>query len=479
MLRLHPKLIKKLLSVHSRKNEIRFLSSSKSSGKGKFSLLLGGSVFVFSGLTLAYAKYDKAFGDQLISYAPFVKPLLEDGAQSNTGSLEEFGTTKKKAIINEKPIVPIKSVVANLNSASASNVKTEPAKKTSSPATSKSTDKSDSASIDKIKVDVEDLIKKKEEELKKKVEESLEQKLGDRRQLEDEFRGQLKRLLHALNELYEEKRIMFETESKRRQEIELKDYLVQERAAITDEYEKSFIKLKQMEKLLQIREQLDKQEKASKKLWLLSQTLSKILEHNRNLSKEIQPININDKIECIKQVVKEHFANEALIHVALNSLSEDAIKNGVYSEEDLVRRFEKVHKIGNEVALVPDEYTNIFGYIKSYAYSCIRPLMDIDFELSVNPIKVREIPQEELEGKIEVDPKEWDAYDILQRVKICMEHRNLEMALRYANLLSGEPRRVARDWIKDTREHLEVKQALELVQSKIASMNLHQLSFTG
>ncbi|OTF75262.1 hypothetical protein BLA29_011564 [Euroglyphus maynei] len=80
---------------------------------------------------------------------------------------------------------------------------------------------------------------------------------------------------------------------------------------------------------------------------------------------------------------------------------------------------------------------------------------------------------------MEIDPSEWDAYDILQRVKLCVEHRNLEMAIRYANLLNGEPYVVAKDWIKDAREHLEVKQVLELVQTKIASINLHQLSFSA
>lgn len=228
-----------------------------------------------------------------------------------------------------------------------------------------------------------------------------------------------------------------------------------------------------------VRDQLDKQEKASKKLWLLSQTLSKLLEHNRTLSKESTPIDIQEKIDCIRKIVDENFANETLIQVALKTLPEDAIKSGVYSEEDLVRRFYNVHKICNHVALVDKEYTNIFGYLKSYAYSYVRPLFQIEFEISPNPIKIKEIPSEELEGKMEIDPNEWDSYDILQRVKLCVEHRNLEMAIRYANLLNGEPYVVAKDWIKDAREHLEVKQVLELVQTKIASINLHQLSFSA
>lgn len=228
-----------------------------------------------------------------------------------------------------------------------------------------------------------------------------------------------------------------------------------------------------------VRDQLDKQEKATKNLWLLSQALSNLLEHDRSsLGKEANTIEIGQQVECIRKVIKENFPDESLIKIALENLPENAIKNGVYSEEDLIRRYTKVEKMCNGVALIANDYTSLFGYIKSFAYSYVRPFYQLDFNLSLNPIQVKQVPQEELNGTLQVNPKDWDTYDIMQRVKLCIENRNLEMALRYANQLSGEPRKVARDWIRDTREHLEVKQAINLIQSKISSINLHQLTFT-
>ena len=213
-------------------------------------------------------------------------------------------------------------------------------------------------------------------------------------------------------------------------------------------------------------------------MWLLSQTLTSLLEHNRSsLDKESNPIQIGQQIECIRKVIKDTFPDESLIQIALENLPENAVKNGVYSEEDIIRRYNKVEKVCNQVTLVGNEYTPLFGYLKSFAYSYIRPFYELDFNLSINPIQVKQISQKELDGTSKVNPSEWDTYDILNRVKLSIENRNLEMALRYANQLSGEPRKVAKDWIRDTREHLEVKQAVSLIQSKIASINLHQLSF--
>lgn len=223
---------------------------------------------------------------------------------------------------------------------------------------------------------------------------------------------------------------------------------------------------------------MDKQEKASKKLWILSQTLSKLLEHDKSIKAKPKPIEIEDKLKCVREIVKDNFANDKLIQMALDTLSKDAIQNGVYSEEDLIRRFYNLETICNRVALIDNNYTNIFGYLKSYAYSFIRPFLQYDIDFSMNPIKLKRISQDELDGKLEVNPSEWDIYDILQRIKLCIEQRNLEMALRYANLLNGEAGKLARDWIKDTREHLEVKQVFDLIQTKIASINLYQLSFT-
>ncbi|KAI7693036.1 MICOS complex subunit Mic60 [Sarcoptes scabiei] len=479
MIRFNSPLIRKLLLVkNGRQQTLRFFSA-RVSMKYKAYLLLSTGAVAISAMSLAYAKYDKQFADRLIGYAPFVKNLLDDTEKKRPDDdlfFPKKNPESKKSIpeVTTRPSKPNEKVEAKLSN----ETKEKPIEMKPSNQIALSSPQSAPIETDE----------KKEEKSEAKKEKSLQESLNiDLEQtdnkLENEFRGQLKRLLHAFNEFYEEKRILYETENKRNQEIELKNQLIRERAEITDSYEKSFKKLKQIENLLQtlffqVRDQLDKQEKASKKLWLVSQSISKLMEHNRTLKMEAKPIEINEKIAVVRKIIDENFSNEPLLKAAINSLSEESLRNGVYSEEDLIRRFKNVHKVCNRVALVAEEYTNIFGYINSYLYSFIRPLFQIEYNLSSNPMRMKTISQDEIEGKIEIDPNQWDAFDVLERVSLCIENRNFEMALRYASLLKGEPKKVASDWIKDTRRHLEVKQALDLIQTKIASINLHQYSFS-
>lgn len=39
----------------------------------------------------------------------------------------------------------------------------------------------------------------------------------------------------------------------------------------------------------------------------------------------------------------------------------------------------------------------------------------------------------------------------------------MEQALRYMNLLTGEPQHVAKDWLRDLRLHLEAVQAAQAI----------------
>ncbi|KAI9345292.1 mitochondrial inner membrane protein Mitofilin [Obelidium mucronatum] len=65
-----------------------------------------------------------------------------------------------------------------------------------------------------------------------------------------------------------------------------------------------------------------------------------------------------------------------------------------------------------------------------------------------------------------------DTESILARSKFYLSHGDLESATRELNQLQGWSRVLARDWLKEARAHLEVKQALETVESHIALKNL-------
>ena len=49
-----------------------------------------------------------------------------------------------------------------------------------------------------------------------------------------------------------------------------------------------------------------------------------------------------------------------------------------------------------------------------------------------------------------------------------LEKDDLEQALRYMNLLKGEPQHVATDWLRDLRLHLEAVQAARAIATYAA-----------
>lgn len=154
---------------------------------------------------------------------------------------------------------------------------------------------------------------------------------------------------------------------------------------------------------------------------------------------------------------KQSLKDKPLLKLALESIPKEAKETGVYTEPDLIRRFNVVEKYCRRVALIGDEGGSLYMYLLSYLQSIF--------------IWNSKIPRVELEGG-EVDPSEWDTFDILTRVRHCLNTNNLEMALRYANQLKGEARNVAQDWIKDTRTHLEVRQAVDILETEADAANV-------
>ncbi|KAK9730446.1 MICOS complex subunit mic60, partial [Basidiobolus ranarum] len=55
-----------------------------------------------------------------------------------------------------------------------------------------------------------------------------------------------------------------------------------------------------------------------------------------------------------------------------------------------------------------------------------------------------------------------------------LRENDLETAAREFNQLKGWPKNIAKDWIASARTHLEVKQALEVIeyQAQLASLNM-------
>ena len=204
---------------------------------------------------------------------------------------------------------------------------------------------------------------------------------------------------------------------------------------------------------------MDKNQYSYRKLWVLCQTLREALNHSPSISDECLPTSLSEEMTAIQRILgKDSLSERPVIRLALETIPKDVRENGVFTEKDLIKRFKKVNKYCKRVALIGDDGGSLYLYLLSYLQSIL-------------VFRDSQIPTEELEDK-EVDPSKWDTFDLLTRIEYHLNNHNLEMALKYANQLKGEPRNVAKDWIKDTRMHLELKQAVDLLQIEADAINV-------
>jgi mitofilin len=223
----------------------------------------------------------------------------------------------------------------------------------------------------------------------------------------------------------------------------------------------SISKLNEFEQILNSRLQLDKSEKKARTLWSLCQTLKDALKSENHFDR---PIPLKERFAAFDALAKQ-FEDNPLIRNVLATINEQSIQHGVYSEDSLVERFKKVNQSCRRVALIGDQPASIYQYLLSYVQSV----------LLFDSVKTPLCPGE-LKGIRQVDPTKWDCHAILARVNACLAERNLEQAVRYSNQLRGAARKVAMDWVRDARLHLELKQALEVIQTEAAAYTVKSMS---
>lgn len=150
---------------------------------------------------------------------------------------------------------------------------------------------------------------------------------------------------------------------------------------------------------------------------------------------------------------------DELVQVVLAGVPEVAKSRGVYPEEALRERFVKVERLARRCALVPAENATLPVYLLSFVQSVfvLRPS---------NVLTAAELNDEP------VDVAGFDTYDILNRAQHFMERGDLVQTLKYMNLLQGQPRVIAADWLKEARLLLETQQATNILMAHAASSGL-------
>ena len=65
-----------------------------------------------------------------------------------------------------------------------------------------------------------------------------------------------------------------------------------------------------------------------------------------------------------------------------------------------------------------------------------------------------------------------DVVSVLSRAQAYLLNRDLDSAVREINQLNGWPKILARDWLVAARKHLEVRQALQIVEAEASLKTL-------
>lgn len=143
----------------------------------------------------------------------------------------------------------------------------------------------------------------------------------------------------------------------------------------------------------------------------------------------------------------------------MKSLPKEASTRGIFPEDALRERFLKVEKIARRLALVPENGARLPTYILSY-------LQSMFIASQSEPIT-----KDELLDK-EIDFSKLDTYDILNRARYWLDHGDLMKSLQYMNLLTGAPRKIASDWMTETRLHLETQQAVSALLAHAAASGI-------
>ena len=167
------------------------------------------------------------------------------------------------------------------------------------------------------------------------------------------------------------------------------------------------------------------------------------------------PVQVDSKIKAIENATKDSvaFKNDDFINAVLDAVPQAAKEEAIPPSGEIKRRFNRVEEMAKRTALVGEEGGSLLLYGLSYLQSL----------LVVSPSKTSTtIPEKHSEV---IDIEALNTFDIVWLARQALEADDLEQAVKYMNLLKGEPRRQATDWLSSARVHLEIHQISEVLAS--------------
>uniref|UniRef100_A0A1A9W3S9 MICOS complex subunit MIC60 n=1 Tax=Glossina brevipalpis TaxID=37001 RepID=A0A1A9W3S9_9MUSC len=306
---------------------------------------------------------------------------------------------------------------------------------------------------DTVKAQLEYML---ESERRKLALENQKKILTIRADAEKQLRLQLKKQAEAHMDHLQDVVNMKESELKRQYTRELEDKMANEKANYKLQLAAMLGKIRGMDAAMQARAEGERSSHQAQALWAACQALWSSVragEPGTHWKNKLRPL--RNEIKAIKKVAE----GDELVTVIIQNLPVEAAERGVYPEDALRERFLNVERIARKVALIPEQGASLPKYFLSY-------LQSIFILKPSDPISKAELQNTKF------DYSKLDVYDILNRARYFVDHGDLMMALKYMNLLRGAPRKIASDWLKETRLLLETQQAANTLMAHAAASGL-------
>uniref|UniRef100_A0A0P5AVY5 MICOS complex subunit MIC60 n=1 Tax=Daphnia magna TaxID=35525 RepID=A0A0P5AVY5_9CRUS len=198
------------------------------------------------------------------------------------------------------------------------------------------------------------------------------------------------------------------------------------------------------------RAEKDRISRQVRELWIAAQSMMDSLRSNATVhlpwNEQRRPLNLNGLNQALNN-------NDEFASAVLESIPQSAVSQGILPQGALKERFQNVERVCRRVALIDENGGSVLRYALSYLQS-----------MMVVKVDARPPPKQDEE----INLAELNTFDILARARYHLEKDDLEQALRYMNLLKGEPQNVATDWLQELRIHLETVQAVNAIISYAA-----------
>ncbi|CAJ0831648.1 12326_t:CDS:2, partial [Entrophospora sp. SA101] len=277
---------------------------------------------------------------------------------------------------------------------------------------------------------VDEYIRSKEEEMKRQFE-------RDKQSIYNEFNQQLvtelKRQLTKHKEELKNELIRQAINLERGWTRDVKLVVEQERAGRLARLDHICQRLKMLELLsVDNAEHLDKSLKAHK-LWRTLKSLQEII--NSKSDGDKRPF--SNEITMLKKIG----SGDEVIVTVLSTIDDSISSNGIESTTNLTNRFNNVKEAIRRASLIPEGGGGVFAHLLSRISS--RLLF-------------------RKHGLVEGN----DVEAILARTQYYLDSNDLDNATRELNQLVGWPKKLAEDWLKAARNHLEIKQAIEVIEAQ-------------